>query len=195
MPPIIRTVAVLLLVASAVAACGRPNAPRVPALPSAARVDGARFAVLPASEGPRVVVSCSPKADGGGWDPAGFWEPDSAAVREVEARLPALLDSVLPVVRRANGLDSDLRGERYYRQYLGITRRGERLVSVHGFHERMLRLVDELVGSRAAAIDWRGSVVAGCDVGAEQFGVIFDPRARTFGRLEFSDSFGGAVTY
>lgn len=181
MRSIIRTV-VLLLLASAVA-CGRPSAPGVAPSPSAARTGGERFAVLPASAGARTPGSCSAAPEGSrDWHSAGFWVPDAALVREVEVRLPAMLDSVLPVMLRPYRLSMEPRGEQYHRQYLGITRRGERLVFIHGVHEVLVRDDDDLVA-------WRTGVVNVCDAGPALFGVVYDPRTRTFGPLAFSDAF------
>lgn len=66
---------------------------------------------------------------------------------------------------------------------------------VHGFHERPLRVAEDALRSQGASFDWRSHVLAWCDAGAGRFGVVYDPRARTFGRLEFNSGFGGPVTY
>ncbi|WP_329687508.1 hypothetical protein [Longimicrobium sp.] len=156
--------------------------------------DAVGWTVLPALQGQRVLRSCSPTPeDGEGpWSPAGFWEPDSATVRNVEARLPAVLDSVLPlVVLPAGERTLGLRGDRYYRQYVGITRGGTRLVYVHGVHAAFVHPSREAVHG----ISWKTHLLAWCDAGAGLFGVVYDPRTETFGRLELSDSYFGAVRY
>lgn len=180
---------VLLLPGLAALACGRPDTPRLALSPATGRVEGVRVAVLPASTGSRMIGSCSPTPDDAprDWHPSGYWEPDAAMVRQVEARLTALLDSVLPEVARTHRLELELRGEDYYRQYLGITRRGERLVYVHGFHQVLVQ--DESPDRER----WKVSPMDVCDAGPALFGVVYDPRTRTFGRLEVSDVWYPAV--
>lgn len=199
MPSIIRSLVPLLFAASALAGCGRADTarPKPSSSTAAAQGDTTRFTVLPASEGPRLLRSCSPTPEdgAGAWNPAGFWEPDAATAREVETRLPALLDSVLPLVDHARGRPGTLRSADYVRQYVGITRGGERLVYVHGLAEGILKMLDETHGTRQPAFDWRRYALTVCDGGVGLFGVVYDPRRGTFGRLEFSGSFGGPVTY
>lgn len=188
MPSIARSVVPLLFAASLTMAC----APRAPSS-SAQQLEDARVAVLPASEGLHVFGVCSP-APGDGRDaiPTEFWVPDAATVREVDARLSAVLDSVLPLVARANGMEEEPRAGQYHRQYVGIVREGERLVFVQGVHEDVVR-AGGVVGEGFPR--WRTEAVDDCGRGAGLFAIVYDPRAGTFNRLGFSAAMGGDVTY
>lgn len=198
MPFILRAVAAFLLAASAVVACGRPGArPAGSTSPVAVEVDTVHYTALDPGKGPDVFGSCAPtpQPEGDWRQPGAYWLPDPALIAEAEARLPPLLDSVFSRLHRANPSLSTLQPRDYYRQYLGFMRGGERLVFIHGFHEVLLQNSGGSEGVPATTLDWRSSVPAWCDAGAGLFGVVYDPRTRTFGRLEFSFTFGGPVTY
>jgi hypothetical protein len=184
-----RSMRVLLCVSLAFAACRAP----APSPSSPADVPAAeRFTVLPASQAARVLRSCSPVPGGDALSARLAWVPDTPLVRQVEVRLPMLLDSVLPIMARANGLEHVATRDRYYRQYIGFELEGRHLVYVHGFHETLLRAF--ATGERDI-IPWRSDLMDVCDAGAAVFGVFYDPGTGAFGRLEFSDSFNGAVRY
>ncbi len=148
--------------------------------------------MLPVSEAPQVLGSCSPLPGGDELGVRGAWLPDPPLVAQVEARLPVLLDSVLPMMTRANGIEHVVRGDDYYRQYLGLEVESRRMVYVHGFHESLLRV---FARSGLDVVPWRSEHMSVCDAGGGMFGVFYDPGSGTFGRLEFSDSYNGAVRY
>jgi hypothetical protein len=142
--------------------------------------------ILPESSGPALLEQCTRSGPSG---VRGYWSPDSSAIRDIEVRLPVLLDSVFDLVYRP--ADKRLAIPGYRRQYIGITKwTGERAVYVSAFHE-----LEQSLRSGADTLQWRRTPVSRCDGGLMYFGVEYDPAKRRFGRLHFNHRSTGAIRY
>ena len=118
------------------------------------------------------------------------WEPSEQLVSKIDARLGAVLDSVLHRVDATHhfGLDP----LRYYRQYAGVITHGSKVVYINGINADVLGWGR---GSDADTIAWRKVPLASCDAGVGRFGVVYDVDSGEFGKLEFTDSYRGPVRY
>lgn len=188
-----QTAVLLLMCSLTLVACAAPVPPAaVDSTPAPAQ----RFAILPAAAGPAAFGSCSPTPGADQqWMPDRYWDPDPGLIAGIESRLPALLDSILPLMGRSNSLTVQPRSDQYLRQHVGFERGGQRLVYVNGFHEVLLRTFREQGADGRPFLDWRSAALAPCDAGATVFGVVYDPRTQSFERLEFAYGYGGPVRY
>jgi hypothetical protein len=166
---------------------------------SAPKFAAATGAVLPLEAGSAVIRQCTRVVPTG---VTGFWRPSRVEVAPLEARLPAVVDSVLRLVypgdttRRSAG--------DYHRQYIGISRGPRRTIYVNAFQNDPVETGARAVGNpaphpRDAALSdtfpWRTQPVDVCDGGTGSFGIEYDPQRRTFGRLEFNERLSGPVRY
>jgi hypothetical protein len=167
----------------------RPEAPPAQASTSSNRLAPATGAVLPTQAGRTLLRQCTRSTP---WGVVGFWSPPRDVIDEIEALLPAVLDSVFRRAPRSPEQSA------YYRQYTGITRwTGKHTVYVNAFHREHLDAINgmrwQISGGQlqpAAGADtmrWRTSPVSVCDGGLMFWGIEYDPGARRFGRLEFND--------
>ena len=120
------------------------------------------YAILPVSQGPRLMKPCSrpgPKAV------TGFWEPTPAQVQSIEKRLPAFLAKG---GHKAKLSDS-------CRQYIGIISHGKKLIYLNAF--------PTIFGSRPT-MNWKTTAVIVCDGGDSVWGVEFDPADNSFYAFE-----------
>lgn len=111
----------------------------------------AHTTVLPPSEGPVL-------ARGRGRD---FWTPRAADLRRLEAGLPRSLTG-------------------YYRQYVGITQGGKRLILINGFKAGV---APAFTGGQG---DWHRHAVIVSDGGDDFFQATYDPHTRRFVGPEFN---------
>lgn len=123
-------------------------------------------AILPTSQGPALVRQCS---RGSPADVSGFWSPSPSQVLAVEQRLPELL--------RRSGHKLKLSDS--YRQYVGVTAHGKKVIYLNSFPEFALDY-SEVRG------DWRTTALTVCDGGDVFWGVEFDPADNTFRYLQFN---------
>jgi hypothetical protein len=100
-----------------------------------------------------------------------FWTPSTDDVVALERRLPAFLLSQ-PDGSNARENDLWLRAPNYLRQYVGITRKGRRVVYANFFCSRSV-----------TDPDWRVSPVIVLDGGACYFQVEYDVETGVFSRL------------
>ena len=101
--------------------------------------------VLPLSEGPHLAESGA----------TGYWTPQAAGLKRLEADLPHSVSS-------------------YYRQYLGIVQQGKRLIYINGFSTDV---APEFIGG---AYDWHRHAVFVDDGGTGFFHATYDPKTRKF---------------
>jgi hypothetical protein len=146
-----------------------------------------RVAALPASEGRRMFPSCSPtpRERGRRVRPTGYWQVGDSLVQAIEVELPRLLDSVLPAAPRTGWWKRGADSRHYVRQYMGYEVDGVRAVYVHGVIEGLVVRPEE-VGRDT--VPWRRSFLGWCDTGPGVFGIVYDPRLRRFGELEYSEA-------
>ena len=123
-------------------------------------------AILPTSEGPKIIEQCS-RADP--TDVSGFWSPAVADVATLERRLPQLL--------RTSGHKIDL--SKSHRQYIGIVSRGKKLIYLNAFS-------DTIFTAPEYRTSWKRRAIVVCDGGDVFWGVEFDPAANRFAHLEFN---------
>lgn len=190
--------ALLLLAGCGEQAAPAPSAP-VTEGPVAGYVISGHAAVLPLAAAPRTLEACMRKIPRG---IQGYWTPGEALVRDVERRLPPVLDAVLVRVARANDYEHTYTTADYHRQYVGITRGGKRLVYVNGMASSFVKAwsrgaVNTEIGAAAdtATPAWARVPLDACDGGSGFFGVVYDPETGEFGRVEFNQSFNGIVRY
>jgi hypothetical protein len=142
----------------------------------------ARSGVVLSGEAARAVLQqCSRAAP---MEISGYWMPSPADIHELDARLPAVLDSALATVNESPGAR---RASQYYRQYVGLVRQGRKVIYVNGFHGAFAKRIDHgggPVGRMRPA--WRRYPVVICDGGPGLFGVVFDVQDKTFDRLQFN---------
>lgn len=179
----------LALALASLLACVAPEQAREGARGAAPPLEARWRATLPVGLPPGSVGRCNgayPTNDGP------TWTPPAELVERIDARLASVLDDALTRLNRADPQYPLYPGD-YYRQYAGISVRGERLVYVNGFHRSLLDRDMGLVADDS--LEWRNFPVSVCDAGATMFGVVFRVRADAFDRLEFTDRFTGPVRY
>jgi hypothetical protein len=165
--------------------------------PRAHRTDLVSFApeqgaVLPLSEGQRLIDQCGRSTPRG---VRSFWSPSDTVIAELEARLPqAIADS--EVARKSHGWLSN--GE-YHRQYVGIVYwTGKRTIYTNSFSRSYLESLNRARRQVAAGADlpipdtvrWRLVAIRVCDGGSLFWGVEYDHRSHTFGRVHANSSAG-----
>ena len=91
----------------------------------------------------------------------GFWTPRAADLRRLEAGLPRSLTG-------------------YYRQYVGITQGGKRLILINGFKAGV---APAFTGGQG---DWHRHAVIVSDGGDDFFQATYDPHTRQFVGPEFN---------
>jgi hypothetical protein len=121
-------------------------------------------AILPVSEGPALMKQCSRNAP---TDVSGFWNPSPSQVNAIEQQLPELL--------RKSGHKLKLSDS--YRQYVGITVHGKKLIYLNSFPESV---------PSESGLDWRAKAIIVCDGGDAFWGVEFDPAENTFHEIQFN---------
>ena len=122
-------------------------------------------AILPTSQGSALIRQCS---RGSPTDVSGFWTPSPSQVLAVEQRLPELL--------RKSGHKLKLSSS--YRQYVGVTSHGKKLIYLNSFPGFAL--------DHSKERDWHVTSVTVCDGGDVFWGVEFDPAENTFQNLQFN---------
>ena len=122
--------------------------------------------ILPTSQGPALIRQCS---RGSPADVSGFWNPSLSQVLAVEQRLPELL--------RKSGHELKLSDS--YRQYVGVTSHGKKLIYLNSFPGFAL-------GHSSNRRDWRTTALTVCDGGDVFWGAEFDPADNTFHNVQFN---------
>lgn len=113
-----------------------------------------RGVIVPVGEAPALFRACSRSSI----DPIdGYWRPPASLIRDIEARLPAMLNE-----SALDPLDS------YARQYAGVVSGGRQIV------------YGSFVSSQHAG-GWQREVVTLCGGGRAAFGIEFDVATQTFG--------------
>jgi len=106
----------------------------------------------------------------------GTWAPSPRDVRRLEADLRHLKGQrAAACCSQKAQMDDALK---YYRQYAGVVRGGRKLIYVNGF----LHLPEP----GPDAVDWKAQPVIACGGGVDNWGVLYDPDARTFSQLAFN---------
>jgi hypothetical protein len=123
-------------------------------------------AILPTSQGAAVLQQCS---RGSPADVSDFWIPSASQVLAIEKLLPELL--------RKSGHKLKLFDS--YRQYVGVTSHGKKLIYLNSFPGFAL----EHSSDRR---DWRTTALTVCDGGDVFWGVEFDPADNTFHDMQFN---------
>lgn len=126
--------------------------------------------ILPVSEGPALMKQCS---RGSPKDVDGYWSPTPSQVIEIEKRLPEMLSK--SEVLSKSGYKLELSDS--YRQYMGITVHGKKLIYLNSFPGP---------AKSGEFRDWRTKAATVCDGGFAFWGVVFDPTDNTFHDLEFN---------
>lgn len=175
----------VVLLACEAARSSSPSGNKI-AAHSVARGTGA---IIPADRGRALLDQCTRTTPS---RVSGYWTPSAAMIDSLEARLPAVLD---PAITRAapDGITPSNSSE-YYRQYIGIERRGGlRTIYVNGFHQHYVRSRARPTDiSRAVdTLSWRTVPVTVCDGGSHFFGVEYDHQSKKFTVVTFNDRVGG----
>jgi len=123
-------------------------------------------AILPTSQGAALIRQCSRGSPAG---VSGFWNPSLSQVLAVEQRLPELLRKSCHKLKLSDS----------YRQYVGVTSRGKKLIYLNSFPEFVL-------GHSGDRRDWRTTALIVCDGGDVFWGVEFDPADNTFHNIQFN---------
>jgi len=123
-------------------------------------------AILPISQGPALIRQCSRSSPTA---VSSFWSPSASQVLAVEQRLSELL--------RESG--HKLKISDSFRQYVGVTSYGKKLIYLNCFPEFAL---DHSSDRR----DWRTTALTVCDGGDVFWGVEFDPVDNTFHNIQFN---------
>jgi hypothetical protein len=108
----------------------------------------------------------------------GFWKPNAAQIKELEARLPAALARAWPAWA------DRLKPFKIGRQYGGLIVSGRKVIYVNGYQAE----VSDFDGSDIAywSKDSKNRAVAVCDGGPTFFGAVYDPEERTFRDFSFN---------
>ena len=156
------------LVLAALLVAGPVLAGSVPAL------DPGHGAVLSLPFAKTMVTQCSRTSPR---DVEGTWTPDAAEIRELEARLPA----VLATFAANDALHLFKPAGDFIRQYVGIVRAGRKRVYINAYP---LDGIHTVPGQ--SPFDWRHELLELCGGGSEFFGVEYDPQARTFADFDYN---------
>jgi hypothetical protein len=135
------------------------------------------WAVVPEKSAERLVGRCeatSPTFEG-------TWTPDEEIIRTLEDALPSALTRA--TFRTAMPLDASVPPlSDYYRQYVGLIRRGKKAVYINGFHRRY---AEDTAASPKESMSWRKIPISVCDGGHDFFGGEYDVEARRFRYIAF----------
>jgi len=122
--------------------------------------------ILPLSEGKRLLHPCSRPAPK---HVSVYWEPTEKDIDELDKRILPYLTSIAQ-----SGLALPP-AESYDRQYVGIVVKGKKLIYVNLFPPGFRQY------------DPAHEVIDICDGGPRHWGLVFDPKNKTFSDLSFSN--------
>lgn len=157
------------------------------------RTPSSSGAVIPKSAARKLLRQCSRSTP---WA-VDTWSPPTSVIAELEARLPAYIDSVsvsFPELRLG------VQEGRYYMQYVGIVHwNGKRSVYINAFDNRYLeglssarrRIAEQEGQASADTVMWRTAPIAACDGGQMFFGLEYDPNRRRFRRFRVDGAAAG----
>jgi hypothetical protein len=129
-----------------------------------------RAVLLPSDQAKAMLEQCSrPTPE----DVDGSWTVPAATVKRLERDLPQLADFV---AKPAGGKAFDPSG--FYRQYVGITVHGQKLIYINAFGGGRDRIPFD--------IPWRKTPVVVCDGGRSHWGAVYDPKTHEFSQLRFN---------
>jgi hypothetical protein len=111
----------------------------------------------------------------------GYWKPDAGQIQAVEKALAPVLEAALAKKRVADSMRPAV--EDYYRRYIGIRIRGERVIYINGFEKRFAEHPKE-------PEQWKSQVVFACDGGHLFFGAEYDVATATIKRVDFNGPAG-----
>jgi hypothetical protein len=115
--------------------------------------------LLPADQAKAMLEQCSRPS------PAavdGTWTVSAQAVDRLERDLPQLTAQVA-------------KPREFYRQYVGITVQGQRLVYINAFYT-----------ANGANLPWRDRPMIVCDGGKSAWGALYNPKTRKFSDVQFN---------
>jgi hypothetical protein len=139
-------------------------------VPSLALSD--RAVLLPSDQAKATLEQCSrPTPDG----VDGSWTVPAATLKRLEQDLPGLADFV-PKPRTIGGKAFDPSG--FYRQYVGITVHGHKLIYINAFGGGGDRIPFD--------IPWRKQPVVVCDGGSSHWGAVYNPKTHEFSQFRFN---------
>jgi hypothetical protein len=118
--------------------------------------------ILPIAPGKSQVKACRSTPKG----ITAVWEPTEDDIDMLEAHLSAFLSRQLMMPRRSYG-----------RQYIGIVISGKRLIYGNFYPPSSDPRAKEIESTRP---------VVSCDGGSQFWGIVFDPRSKTFSDLQFN---------
>lgn len=107
----------------------------------------------------------------------GYWKPDADQIQAAEKTLAPVLEAALAKIRVADSMRPAV--EDYYRQYIGITIRGERVIYINGFEKRFAE-------NPKQPEQWKSQVVFVCDGGHGFFGAEYDMAKGLVRNLNFN---------
>jgi len=128
-----------------------------------------RVAILAPAQGAAMLHQCSRAAP----TASEFWAPSLEDVLEAERRLPTFLTQATCRVRLKPPAE-------YFRQYVGMTIGGRRLLYLNAVHADIVTLHSD----GPHALDWHSKAIVVCDGGEAFWGVEYDLGARSFGNLQ-----------
>jgi hypothetical protein len=140
------------------------------ALPGLALSD--RAVLLPADQAKATLEQCSrPTPE----DVDGSWTVPVATLKRLERDLPQL-SQLGPKPSAIE--DKAFAPGGFYRQYVGITVHGRKLIYINAFGGGSDRIPFD--------IPWRKTPVVVCDGGSAHWGAIYDPKTHKFSQLQFN---------
>jgi hypothetical protein len=128
--------------------------------------------LLPADQAQALLEQCSrPTPE----DVDGSWTVPVATLKRLERDLPQL-SQLGPKPAAIGGKAFDPGG--FYRQYVGITVHGRKLIYINAFGGSGGHIPFDL--------PWRKTPVVVCDGGSSHWGAIYDPKTHKFSQLQFN---------
>jgi hypothetical protein len=129
-----------------------------------------RAVLLPSDQAQAMLEQCSrPTPE----DVDGSWTVPAATLKRLTRDLPQL-SALGP--KPASGGAFDPIG--FYRQYVGITVHGRKLIYINAFGGGRDRVPFD--------IPWRKTPVVVCDGGSSHWGAVYDPKTHKFSQLRFN---------
>jgi hypothetical protein len=109
----------------------------------------------------------------------GTWLPSQTDIRDLEHQLDNLIEHALGY--RIPPAQIPIPAD-YYRQYVGVTIEGRRVIYVSGFHKTFFQLEPHLAADSSF---WRSHAMPLCYVWIHHFRAEFDPNERRFRNMAF----------
>jgi hypothetical protein len=140
------------------------------AVPSLALSD--RAVLLPSDQAKAMLEQCSrPTPE----DVDGTWKVSNTSLKRLEQDLPELADFG---PKPSTIGDKAFNPSGFYRQYVGITVHGQKLIYINAFGGGGDRIPFD--------IPWRKTPVVVCDGGRSHWGAVYNPKTHEFSQLRFN---------